>query len=124
MDLSEKERQHRLFVYGTLRTKGPGSAVSLTGKLYNVSWFPGADFNKPGQIIGNVLQIPDSELARIDRYEGYNPKDPESPNNLYTRVEIEVKMLQSGELVKCWAYNYNQDIAPEREIESGDWYAK
>lgn len=120
-----------LFVYGTLR-RGENSDLSrnssqidylgqdrINGFLYNLGWYPGVreaakslkdgfDPDKP-TVIGDVFRIRDAGIGvHLDAYEGYP--------NLYGRSEV---MTEKG--TKAWVYTYNDETAPDRLIETGDW---
>jgi len=126
--------ENYLFVYGTLRPTSDraqrvGSEyphvgrATAQGRLYNVSgWYPGALFDKesPTPIVGDVIEVSPTDLPRLDRYEGYNSKAPNSSDNLYRRIAVEV-LMDEGQRVRCWTYEYNQNIHDETLIPDGDF---
>jgi gamma-glutamylcyclotransferase (GGCT)/AIG2-like uncharacterized protein YtfP len=112
-----------LFVYGTLRPDhapseiedavrdmkpvGPGT---IRGKLYHLGAYPGVILDEmgPETVEGQVFALPDAEtLARLDKYEEYNPRDPEG--SLFKRLETLVT-LQDGSRRNCWVYVYNREV--------------
>lgn len=116
----------KLFVYGTLLTGernwswalNPQVGISdyLHGAvLYNLGAFPGIKLsdNEDDIVIGEVFEITEEQLKRIDRLEGYFPKNPQS---LYTRVSL---VLESD--TPAYTYVYNGTIEPFKRIESGNW---
>ena len=127
-------KDNYLFVYGTLRptseqtqrgSRYPHVGRALAkGQLYKVSgWYPGALFDEtsPDVIVGDVLEIAPADLPRLDGYEGYNARTPDSPDNLYRRIPVEVTLQDEGQRIKCWTYEYNQSIHDDTLIPSGDF---
>jgi gamma-glutamylcyclotransferase (GGCT)/AIG2-like uncharacterized protein YtfP len=140
-----------LFVYGTLRPSVKGNAATkaafyggnhvgratVKGHLYNIGWYPGAIFNTEasGAIVGDILELPEAALTRLDRYEGC--VYPNVPSNLYNRVKVLVDQEVSEEEgktrglfalqeVECWAYEYNntEELGEDNLIASGDWFSE
>ncbi|HWB12827.1 MAG TPA: gamma-glutamylcyclotransferase family protein [Pirellulales bacterium] len=125
-----------LFVYGTLRPPatppelqallaplgGLGRATTA-GVLYDLGKYPGAVFSGSGKIVGEVLELPDSErlLAALDEYEGFDPDDLQG--SLYLRVRRSVT-LADGRSLDCWAYAYNRDVTGCATIPGGDYTAR
>lgn len=120
-----------LFVYGSLR-QGMDNAPLLSrarlvarsawvdGFLYDTGeGYPGM-INGQGRVWGEVYQITQWELKRIDRLENYY--GPEHPDNLYERVLLKVGTSQ-GEHT-AYAYRF-RDIGHLQQrgkfIDSGDW---
>ena len=118
-----------VFVYGTLR-KGDcrgnlGGSVHFTEayiegfNIFDLGSFPGI---RPGngRVRGEVHQIDDEILQRLDWIEGYNPENPSQ--GLYDRHRVQAQD-PNGETVEAWAYIYNnrrgEDLEP---IPSGDWF--
>ncbi len=117
---------HKLFTYGTLRPaygqegKYPhlGSAKTR-GRLYYTSWFPGAIFSDEDcEIIGDVLEVDDDELANLDLYEGFDPGHKEQ--SLFVRVIIPVT-LEDGQEIECFAYQFNHETHEDTRIQTGDF---
>lgn len=100
-----------IFVYGTLM-RNERNAYVLThylgatflgtayasGVLYNLGRYPGARFDEPGVIPGELYQIPEASLPQLDRFE--------STPTLYTRRQVPVRTAFRGgpETVEAWAY--------------------
>ncbi|AEH23209.1 AIG2 family protein [Thermodesulfobacterium geofontis OPF15] len=112
----------KLFVYGTLRKgecrhstladcKFLGYAKAKGFLLYNVSSFPGM-VQGEGEVIGEVYEIPESLLERLDLIEGV----PE----LFKRELIEV-VLEDGTIISVYAYLYNKGVDNKLLIPSGNW---
>ena len=129
-----QERQHRVFVYGTLRFGfGLHRAIrdcpylgerSLAGfEMADVGAFPAIHrTGAPDQyVIGEVYRVDDHELYILDSVEGYTEG---RRNNHYERIAVEIDGL--GE---CWVYTYTDDSWDhllERRgsgvvVESGDY---
>lgn len=112
----------RVFVYGTLR-QGQGNhrllenqqfiGTSRTEAIYemiHLGGFPGVLRTGPASIRGEIYEVDDDALARLDRLEGHP--------HFYTREEIDIPGTE-----RVWIYFYN-NRNPSREnivIESGDW---
>lgn len=115
-----------LFVYGTLR---PGKGANgflreqehigetrISGKLYNLGWYPGVKIEGEGRFIsegptvkGDLYRLTDESItSRLDSYEGYP--------NLYDRKKVET---ESGETT--WVYEYNHGVSEERLVPAGEW---
>ncbi len=124
-----------IFVYGTLRA-APDHRMSkvleqygdlvgrgrLPGILYDVGRYPGA-VKKSGTrafIWGDVyaLRDPDRALKVLDRYEGWNEKNPESAEFRRSRVTVD---LGPGRKVPAWVYLYNRPTTGLTRIRSGDY---
>jgi gamma-glutamylcyclotransferase (GGCT)/AIG2-like uncharacterized protein YtfP len=124
-----------LFAYGTLQ---PGFAPTkiarvasnlrpvgegfLRGVLYDLGGYPGAvaDPNATGRIIGTVMELPQDEdvLARLDKYEGFNPQSPDTSEYIRERQVVELK---TGDTVECWFYRYNRKPREADLVEGGTW---
>jgi gamma-glutamylcyclotransferase (GGCT)/AIG2-like uncharacterized protein YtfP len=131
-----------LFVYGTLRRKPSprtkkkslGKAhqrflinspycgeASVKGYLYSLGEYPGLILDETStlNIKGEIFQIEESDLHKLDEYEEI---DPLSTNNEYQRIQTEIT-ADSGERFLAWVYILN-DVNRKREIiQSGDWCA-
>ena len=124
-----------LFVYGTLRRSGGHamseflaarsrfvSAANAAGRLYDLGPYPGmaepADAKE--RVRGEVYELhePEATLAKLDRYEGCGPEDPQP--RLYERVLASVT-LDNGEEVRAWLYLYRGPLAQARHIPCGDY---
>jgi gamma-glutamylcyclotransferase (GGCT)/AIG2-like uncharacterized protein YtfP len=124
-----------LFAYGTLQpgyapTKIARVAAKLRpvgegfvrGALYDLGGYPGAvaDPSAGGRILGMVMELPEDKgvLARLDRYEGFDPKAPVTSEYIRERQVVE---LNSGGSVECWFYRYNRKPRDTDKVESGAW---
>ncbi len=112
-----------LFVYGTLR---PGCAAAeiatavaklravddgfVRGVLYDLGGYPGAvpDARAKSRIAGTVMELPEDEnvLARLDTYEGFDPRAPETSEFVRVRQTVE---MNDGRMMDCWIYRYNRE---------------
>ncbi len=85
-----------------------------SGTLYDYGAFP-AMTEGSGAVYGEVYEINDAALARLDQLEGHP--------NFYQRMKIKV-ILESGEQIDAWTYRMKIDTIKRRcaeRIESGDW---
>lgn len=113
-----------IFVYGTLSSEGssPESRLliqnaefighaSFQGKLYNVSYYPGAVIseNPEDKVYGEVYLLHNADflLPMLDRYEEYGP-DFTEPNE-YLRKQQAV-CLDKGGWIIAWVYIYNRPV--------------
>lgn len=91
------------------------------GKLYRISWYPGAVY-LPGdqdqsRVFGEIYQIHefDDLIKKLDAYEEVCEDEIAS---LYLRKRVPVYQ-PDGSLVPCWTYLYNQHLHNLPLIESG-----
>jgi gamma-glutamylcyclotransferase (GGCT)/AIG2-like uncharacterized protein YtfP len=129
-----------LFVYGTLRRKPSprtkkvslGKAhlhflinspycgeASVKGYLYSLGEYPGLILDETStlNIKGEIFQIEESDLHKLDEYEEI---DPLSTSNEYQRIQ-KIIIDNSGNNFLAWIYvlkDKNRIIEP---IDSGDW---
>jgi gamma-glutamylcyclotransferase (GGCT)/AIG2-like uncharacterized protein YtfP len=94
----------------------------LHGILYDVGPYPGA-VRKSGTrafVWGDVynLRDPDRALKVLDRYEGWNEKNPASAEFRRSRVIVD---LGPGKKVPAWVYLYNRPTTGLPRITSGDY---
>ncbi len=127
-----------IFVYGTLRS-APSHQMSkvleqyadrvgrgrLPGILYDVGLYPGA-VRKSGTrafVWGDVYNLRDPERALkvLDRYEGWNAKNPAAAEFRRSRVTID---LGQGRKVPAWVYLYNRPTTGLPRIRSGDYFKR
>lgn len=123
-----------LFVYGTLmqgfnnpfaeklhESASFAGYGSFTGRLYQVSWYPGAVYlpDYPLSVYGEVYKLPTKPdlLTELDEYEDITEDKNQS---LYLRCTIPV-LMQNNMIIHCWTYIYNQSVAGLREIAGGDF---
>lgn len=108
----------KVFVYGTLM-QGYGnhrnylSQSEFLGKgeitgyaLYAVSSFPGVVLEAGEKVKGEVYNVDDPTLKRLDSLEG--------EGSLYLRKQVEV--LLNGQLVQGWAYLWNHETEGSEKI--------
>jgi len=130
---------HRLFVYGSLlstldlpahRMLHPGASFVATGwvsgRLYDTGEYPALVFAGSGsdRVLGELYALDptraESLLARLDRFEGYLPDDPQG--SLFRRVRTEVTLEGGGEAL-AWVYRYARSMEGFSAISSGDYAA-
>lgn len=122
-------------VYGTLQ-KDSGNAMSefllrnseyvgkgyFQGKLYKISWFPGAVQSDDAchRVFGSIFKLKHAETVFkvLDDYEGYDASDEAS--SLFKR-EIRDCFTENGDAVKAWVYLYNQNVKDAPRMLSGDF---
>ena len=124
-----------LFAYGTLQ---PGRAPTkiarvaaklrpvgegfVRGVLYDLGGYPGAvaDPAAKSKIAGTVMELPEDKeiLARLDKYEGFDPQSPATSEYIRERQVVELK---TGGTVDCWFYRYNPKPRDSDRVESGVW---
>jgi gamma-glutamylcyclotransferase (GGCT)/AIG2-like uncharacterized protein YtfP len=117
--------QRNIFIYGTLCQGGSAHHVmdggkflangSIIGKIFHIDQYPGLILGGEQRVIGELYQVNDHLLVKLDRYEGCY----ESPAH-YLREEVEI-LLENGEIQLAQVYVF-QLLEPHHEaIESGDW---
>jgi gamma-glutamylcyclotransferase (GGCT)/AIG2-like uncharacterized protein YtfP len=128
----------RLFVYGSLMSSARHpmgerlrrearllGRATLQGRLYKLSWYPGAvDTPDAGERVHGELYAlaePSRTLAWLDRYEGIAPGRTHSAE--YERVERPVR-LDGGAELAAWVYLYRGDVAGLSAVPDGRWVAE
>ncbi|SFZ94388.1 Uncharacterized conserved protein YtfP, gamma-glutamylcyclotransferase (GGCT)/AIG2-like family [Flaviramulus basaltis] len=124
-----------LFVYGTL-LKDLENEMSkflashskfiskgyFYGKLYKVTWFPGAilSTNTLDKVYGMVFKIenPEAVFNVLDDYEGIGEKYPEP--QLFKKL-VTTAFLEDGSTLKTWVYLYNLPVKGLKQITSGNY---
>jgi gamma-glutamylcyclotransferase (GGCT)/AIG2-like uncharacterized protein YtfP len=118
-----------LFVYGTLRRGCANRHARLLetsarflgrariqARLYRIQWYPGITLKAEADewVTGDLFRVrnPATWIA-LDQYEG-----SEEYQRVLTRAVVE-----GGELIRCWVYEYIGPVTEERRIVSGDWLA-
>lgn len=107
----DNEKKHKIYCYGTLRP-GTGETVQIPGRMFDLGWFPGAvliGVEPEHHILAEVIEVDDAGLARLDRYEGYDPRHPE--HSLYVRKEYEDGFI----------YQFNGNVDGKLPVLTGDW---
>lgn len=119
-----------LFVYGSLKRGFPNhhvlgdarfikNTVLIGGyDMYSLGGFPGI-VPGSGRVHGEVYEISEDHLPRLDALEGYNEKWPRE-HCMYTR---EVALVPDGpeEEQEVFVYIWNDDVSRRTKIESGVW---
>jgi gamma-glutamylcyclotransferase (GGCT)/AIG2-like uncharacterized protein YtfP len=119
--------QHTLFIYGTLmpglrleaqmhgaRFVGP---AHIAGRLIDVGRYPGL-LQGGGQVTGEVYEVDDAHLARLDGVEGVVPGD-----RVASQYWREVVTVLSGPLQgqRVQTYVYNCPVDGCKPIPHGDY---
>ena len=119
--------QHALFIYGTLM---PGlrleaemhgarfvGAAQVPGRLVDVGLYPGL-LHGEGQVTGEVYEVDDAHLARLDAVEEMVPGDRAASQ--YWREQVTVL---AGALAgqRVWTYVYNRPVDGLVPIPHGDY---
>ena len=119
---TRKEKQHKVFVYGTLR-QSKAATHRLYGYTMHLIRGGGFDFpaiqpsgNDNDVVLGNVLTVSDKQLKALDQYEGVD-------GGLYTREHVRVQAIGQQEDVVAFAYVGGASIFPPR-IQGGDWHSR
>lgn len=107
----------RVLVYGTLRP-GIHPVVEVPGKMYSTGWYPGVvlDATSEETFTAECVEVADDVLRGLDRYEGYDERDPEG--SLFRRVQLEGV---NPELDGAFIYVYNLDVDNLEPVAGGDW---
>jgi gamma-glutamylcyclotransferase (GGCT)/AIG2-like uncharacterized protein YtfP len=126
-----------LFVYGSLMSRAAHpmgnrlrreakliGAATLQGRLYAISWYPGAVVaeDPAERVHGEVYALADPArtLQWLDAYEGIVSARPDFAE--YERIERPVR-LTSGEECAAWVYLYRKDASKLTPIPDGRWTA-
>lgn len=117
---------HNIFVYGTLRrtdvrnsqldnSKFLGNYKSIPKyTMYSLGAFPCIVFGGKTSIIGELYEVDDYTLSRLDLIEGHP--------SFYTRMPIELLDDNMKPLsVNAQAYFIVNDEPTSKPIKSGDW---
>jgi len=104
--------KHALFIYGTLM---PGlrlqaemhgarlvGAAQVQGRLVDVGCYPGL-LQGEGQVTGEVYEVDEAHLARLDAVEGLLPGDPAASPYWREMVTVLSGLLQ-GQQVQTYVY--------------------
>jgi gamma-glutamylcyclotransferase (GGCT)/AIG2-like uncharacterized protein YtfP len=127
-----------LFVYGTLLPGRAPAALAaivdalavvdsgtIAGRMYDLGSYPGVvPGDSAGELVrGVVLCIADPAATWpvLDRYEGYNPSDPQG--SLFVRLRGCVQLAHGGTL-EAWVYWYHGTLAGAVRLPHGDWAAR
>ena len=111
-------RPGRQRITPNLQFKGRGS---IRAALYDLGIYPAAIPVEDGSLVWGEIYAasdPQAVLAVLDEIEGYRPSEPD--RSLYMRVLTDAT-LESGEVLKAWAYFYNAPLGHAERIDSGDY---
>jgi len=120
---------HKVFVYGSLLSELGNHRLLAESKLLgnaitppefimiDLGSYPGVIHVIEGgsTIIGEVYEVDDFTMTRLDRLEGYNENHPS--DGLYNRMKIPT------EFGEAFIYTFNGMFgrSPIHPIENGDW---
>ncbi len=119
----------KIFVYGTL-LKGLSRDRALSyseflsrcwikGELYDLGRFPALKAGED-KVFGELYEIDEQTLFRLDQIEAYDPVHPE--NSLYLRIKTQVSLHQTNELIDAETYFYNRSVeGRSTRIPGGDY---
>jgi gamma-glutamylcyclotransferase (GGCT)/AIG2-like uncharacterized protein YtfP len=99
--------------------------ATLPGRLYAVSWYPGAVEGEFGDDVVHgtafKLRTPDATLVWLDEYEGISQAAASARRSTeYVRVR-RIVTLSDGRAAAAWVYVYTRSVAGKIRIESGRW---
>ena len=116
----------KLFVYGTLlkgleresvlsESRYLGTVV-IQARMYDLGSYPGI-IDGEGQVIGEIYEIDQDTLNKLDKVEGYIPDKPKCSK--YIRKEVNIVSTEVDDTVI--AYFYNHQVKESGRILSGDY---
>lgn len=127
-----------LFVYGTLLSDygNPEShsfiekyaefvgKARLEAKMYMVDYYPGIVPCCNGEkyyVKGELYKLkePEKLFSFLDKYEEYNPMDPD--HSEYVRKEAKVLLKNTNEEITAWVYYFNQSVDDLEFLPKGDF---
>jgi gamma-glutamylcyclotransferase (GGCT)/AIG2-like uncharacterized protein YtfP len=102
----------RLGLEAAVRHLGP---CRIPGRLHVVSWYPGLVPGE-GEVIGDLFEVTDrTTVALLDRFEGFDPEDPD--RSLFMRTPVEL----IAPATEAWVYRWRGDPTQAPVAVSGDW---
>jgi gamma-glutamylcyclotransferase (GGCT)/AIG2-like uncharacterized protein YtfP len=118
----------KLFTYGTLLAGMRlhamladaiflGPAI-IHGKLLDLGEYAGL-VEGDGVVTGEIYEIDDKLLERLDEVEGFRPHDP--AGSLYLRKDVRARCFADGTTVGVAAYFFSRATGTERQITCGDF---
>ena len=122
-----------LFLYGTLMRPKSDEAIcrvvnrlhrmgagSVRGKLYDFGDYPGAvvDPSSSTWVRGELVELPEDEnlLDALDKYEEFDPTNPQ--HSLFVRTKVRIQLSDGGS-VNAWMYVYNKHPGNAPTITGG-----
>lgn len=105
----------KLFVYGTLRNGEPATHYLMGYGLYDYGKFPyiTTQGSEDNYVMGNVIDVTDEELARMDTYESIK-------TGLFVRERV-YAYEKGPEPAPFTCYAYVGGSVVPRRIGTGDW---
>lgn len=114
---------HRVFVYGTLKrgfrlydnmkhAHFVGKAQLPGYEMYEICWYPGITKSKDSVVFGEVFDVDDDTLRRLDEIE--------CETYLYKR-DRETVYFEDGTSCQAWFYEYLGEMPSENLIPKGIW---
>ena len=119
---------HKVFVYGTLKSGHgnhnhcmPDAKFIEKGRLsdhimYDLGCFPGIVPKEGYAVYGEVYEITDKELHRVDCLEGYYG----NPHDLYSRTQEKIT-LKGGSEIEAYVYIFNRSLEGCEVVKNGWW---
>jgi gamma-glutamylcyclotransferase (GGCT)/AIG2-like uncharacterized protein YtfP len=118
----------KLFAYGTLLAGMRlhemladahylGPAI-IRGKLLDLGDYAGL-VEGDAVVTGEIYEIDDPLLERLDQVEGFRPDDP--AGSLYLRKDVQARRLADGTTVDAVAYFFSRATDREHQITCGDF---
>lgn len=102
---------HKVFVYGTLKSKNRRDNFYVKGTLFHLGAFPGIKLGDVGNIPGQVVEVSEVDLEDLDRYEGVP--------HLYVRKRTWAYSRANEDIFpeEVWVYEYNKSTDNYSEID-------
>ena len=112
IQLVKKMKTYKLFVYGTLKME-PRDTHYISGKMWNVGQFPCIKLGGLERITGQLIDVTDIDLGRLDRYENVPV--------LYTREKtVAYKVGKDGTGQEVYIYEWARETNDLRRIAGWD----
>lgn len=129
--MGRKKTKHRVFVYGTLRTSKvathtlAGFAMfAVSGKAFTFPFiqYMGDRLLDELEVVGQVIEVDDAELANMDKYEGVDRQLYERVKEIVYSIE-EMESRQGSEGEEVWVYVAGPALVYPHVV-SGDWFQR
>jgi len=117
-----------MFFYGTLMRElsrafmlkeceflGLGVA---SGRLFDVGEFPALQ-QGAGRVLGELFQVPDQIVEKIDLLEGFDKNNP--ADSIFQRQPTMVKSISSSQTIQAEVYYYSDSLTDALLIFGGDY---